>query len=121
MGRMLEALRRPEGQSAPADKPVASAVPADEPVVLAVTEPAEKATDADNPTPVPFIEVGGPRTVIDASPDVLAAKPPLAALLGRPKMESQSEGVSDGKDLNDLGMVSICCSWTLRAGMRAKA
>lgn len=66
MGRMLEAFKRVDPQR-PQPEPVSPphlAWPKPEPVTPPTAEVEEN---------VPFIEVGGPRTTMEASPDVLAA------------------------------------------------
>ena len=67
MGRMFEAFKRVDPQrplGAEPTSPPHLAWPKPEPA----TQPAAEVEDS-----VPFIEVGGPRTTMEASPDVLAA------------------------------------------------
>jgi Mrp family chromosome partitioning ATPase len=68
MGRILEALSKGGTQCQPTDDP-ALALPA---------HPAQSGSDSaeDIVEKMPFIEVGGPRKIIDASPDVLACPTP---------------------------------------------
>lgn len=82
MGRMFEALKRAEIKH----PRQADAVPAPH---LAWPTPAAPARAEEEPEPgVSFIEVGGPRAVIDASPDVLACSPKAGPRL-RPVAEPQ--------------------------------
>jgi Mrp family chromosome partitioning ATPase len=74
MGRILEALKQAEAQwrrpalTAPLPRPQQPEVAATDPEPVAVEESLEEAGDE-----VPFIEVGGPRSLVEASPTVLAA------------------------------------------------
>jgi Mrp family chromosome partitioning ATPase len=79
MGKILEILKQAEGgggkPAAPASRPrpyhpepIAHA-----PKAVEIVEQAEELEEEDNEEEVPFIEVGGPRKAIDASPSVLAA------------------------------------------------
>lgn len=68
MGRMLETLRQGKTGAAPASE--------EKPVAPLRAVPPEPAQDNDFDETVPYIEVGGPRKVIDASPDVLAVAVP---------------------------------------------
>ncbi len=105
MGRMLDALNRTPSQPPPAPP---RPVPEEIPVVDAVECPAEPEEEAG----VPFIEVGGSRSAIDGSPEVLAAP------ASRPvPVEPERKPVADEECL-PVGMVSIWCSWTLRPGMK---
>lgn len=117
MGRMLDALNRSEPKPPPISPP-APPPPVSEaiPVVDAVECPAEAteepAEEREAEANVPFIEVGGSRSAIDASPDVLAAPSPRRALVepvNKPAAEEETMSV---------GMVSIWCSWTLRPGVK---
>ena len=62
MGRILETLRKPGPRCTPPELKVSPA-----------PSEADPATPAESAEEVPYIEVGGPRTVLDASPRVLAA------------------------------------------------
>lgn len=106
MGRMLDALNRTPAtpEPAPAPLPHPPAVPADLPVVDAVECPAE-GSDLEVEPAIPFIEVGGPRSAMEASPEVLAAPaPPVRGV-------KPTSGASA-----DPEVVSIWCSWTIRMG-----
>ena len=88
------------------DEPEAVALPT--PPLLNVAEPEE--LEADEDESAPFIEVGGPRSQVDASPEVLAfpaSRTPPAA----PK-------APDDEALDVGGTSEIWCSWTLRPGMK---
>ena len=114
MGRMLEALNRTQARPAPAAVPLRP-VAEEMPVVEAVECPVERA-DPQDEVIAPFIEVGGPRSAIDGSPDVLAAPPPRLA-----PMQLHSKPATDPTAADECvpaGMVSIWCSWTLRPGMK---
>jgi Mrp family chromosome partitioning ATPase len=84
MGRMLEAMKlvnprhRPsaDGVSAPTPlwpRPQPAGTPA-EPVSIAPSEEEAEGSESEKKDELPFIEVGGPRAAIDASPQVLAAR-----------------------------------------------
>jgi len=69
MGRMLEALKHPAASRAHTHGPAIAVV---DPDVEIAVEPTPDEDEGE----VSFIEVGGPRHAIDASPDVLACSPP---------------------------------------------
>jgi hypothetical protein len=109
MGKLLDALNRPQ----PRPEPGRPAQPSLEqlPVALAVECVPEPAPPEEAPT-VPFIEVGGPRSAIDGSPEVLAVSPP-----SRGVPVARTAALADGTPREAPGMVSIWCSWTLRPGV----
>jgi hypothetical protein len=112
---MLEALSRnasTSNQLAPLASPITE--PGIGSVIAKEAVPEQVGTDELD---VSFIEVGGPRSTIDASPDVLAAKLPVPPSL---KAASESAEVPASLDLiepSSCGTVSIWCSWNLRSGM----
>ena len=109
MGRMLDALNRTHAAPPPAAAPSPLPDPApDLTVVDAVECPAEEA-DGETVPVIPFIEVGGPRSTIEASPDVLAAPGPAAVAPATPDVEPDNAAPA---------VVSIWCSWTLRPGVK---
>jgi hypothetical protein len=83
---------------------------------------AEVAQDPIDDAVVPYIEVGGPRSAIDASPDVLAAGrslPPSIAISLKPSpppIVAQPATAAD--EACPAETFSIWCSWTLRSGMK---
>ena len=103
MGRMLEALRksdrtRPQTErSDRAEAPVA----------------ARAATESEAEETIPFIEVGGPRNLLEASPDVLACpssrSEPVVEPAGRPPVPSPSSAAPASLTM------SLFCSWNLPA------
>jgi protein-tyrosine kinase len=81
MGRMLEALKNTAVPRPSSPEPAIKVlVPEADTVDLSILDDDEAA--------VSFIEVGGPRHAIDASPDVLACKPPARAVVAAPAPES---------------------------------
>src|SRR5262245_9237925 len=111
MGRMLEALSRATPPERPAERvvPMIRKIGAAAPEKIADTEPAAEEQ-------LPFIEVGGPRSVVDASADVLAAVP--AAAEAGPSEIRESD---DNEGLIAPGTIAIWCSWTLRPGIRRES
>jgi hypothetical protein len=101
MGRMLDALKRTSTNPAP--------VPVSEPPVVEAMPVVEAVECPDEPD-VPFIEVGGPRSTLEASPEVLAVPMPQS-VRQEPKPPPEDECVP-------TGMVSIWCSCTLRPGVK---
>jgi len=89
-------------------EPIALAVP---PLPAALVEPAELEPDEDESAP--FIEVGGPRSQVDASPEVLAF--PASR---RPPHLDEPPAAADDDALALGGTSEIWCSWTLRPGMK---
>src|SRR5262245_59670401 len=86
MGRILEALKRPQ--------PPASAVPV-QPSLHASWPPSPGPSEGEDE--VPYIEVG-PHKSLDASPSVLASSPPAAVTGPRlvvPEVEGQTEVVEE--------------------------
>jgi hypothetical protein len=114
MGRMLEALSRPDARKERSPEPIipiAGKIAEPEPAPAAETEPAAVEEQ------VPFIEVGGPRSLIDASADVLAAGPPTASP-SEPRPQVMHTDPEDGAAPRIEGTVAIWCSWTLRKGIK---
>jgi hypothetical protein len=120
MGRMLDALNRSEAKRVPPPVPLPQvplpAVTEAIPIVDAVECQAELIADpvdeSDAGGCVSFIEVGGARSAIDGSPDVLAAPVPRSVAVAPGKKPAVEEEISSA------GMVSIWCSWTLRPGVK---
>ncbi|HXG13202.1 MAG TPA: CpsD/CapB family tyrosine-protein kinase [Gemmataceae bacterium] len=71
MARILEVLNQAEGKPGSIPESV---------LTLHAGSPGAEPVDEPREGPVPFIEVGGPRKIIDASPEVLAATPPCLRL-----------------------------------------
>ena len=119
MGRMLEAL----GQSR--EKQVQPPAPAN---LQAQPDPSPEATrlatnECSEATAVSYIEVGGPRSVIDASPDVLAATPKPRPKPSPEKAPSPPNAeTKPAVTLDEIaGTIAIWCSWTLRGGAREQS
>lgn len=131
MGRMLDTLN--QADAAPRERPhlAVAAVPpirviADDdggdgdevetialpvpPVPAMLVEPEE--VEAEEDKSAPFIEVGGPRSQVDASPEVLAFPATRSA-------PPSAKPVADDENLDVGGTSEIWCSWTLRPGMKA--
>jgi hypothetical protein len=106
---MLDALNRTHAAppSAVAPSPLPAPAP-DLPVVDAVKCRDEEAVSETDPA-IPFIEVGGPRSSMEASPDVLAAPGPSPLVPATPEVEPDEAAPA---------VVSIWCSWTLRPGVK---
>jgi hypothetical protein len=114
MGRMLEALSRPDARKERPTEPIisiASKIAEPEPAPPAESEPAAVEEQ------VPFIEVGGPRSLINASAEVLAARPPMASP-SEPLPHVMDTDQEDGAAPRIGGTVAIWCSWTLRKGIK---
>jgi hypothetical protein len=75
------------------------------PIVDAVECPVDAEEEGGKEEGIPFIEVGGPRSTIDASPEVLAAPAPGWPVPAKAEPEGAAPEV-----------VSIWCSWTIRPG-----
>ena len=121
MGRMLNALNQSEGKrTAPKETAERRKVEEPEPTRAEAVEPEPAdLEDCAEDACVPFIEVGGPRHLVHASPDVIPMPRPVQAeKLGIPQ-EKQPEppSLEDG-DEEPAGTVSIYCSWTLRRGLK---
>ncbi|MBY0527989.1 MAG: CpsD/CapB family tyrosine-protein kinase [Gemmataceae bacterium] len=86
MGRMLEALKPAKAGTA---RVTELEVPAPEPDAVVATETAEE---------VPYIEVGGPRTTVDASRAVLACPGPVAVAARRVPAEVKPPPVAVSTD-----------------------
>lgn len=115
MGRMLEAL----GRSTPRPDPPVERVIA---MVPKTSEPVPVKGADSEPVPeeqLPFIEVGGPRSVVDASADVLATAPATPATSPLPEVaRPETTGDDQADDALMAGTIAIWCSWTLRPGIR---
>src|SRR5262249_6046004 len=115
MGRMLEAFGRATPRS---DPPVERVIP----LVRKIGEPAPvKAADSEpaSEEQLPFIEVGGPRSVVDASADVLASAqttPPSSQVA-----PLETTGNDQEDDALAAGTITIWCSWTIRPGIRRES
>jgi hypothetical protein len=121
MGRMLNALNQGEGKRTPPKETAERRKVEDpEPVRAEAVEPepADLEDCADDAT-VPFIEVGGPRHLVHASPDVIPLpRPGQPEVIGIPQpKQPEPLAVEDG-DEEPAGTVSIYCSWTLRRGLK---
>jgi len=122
MGRMLQALNQSEARrSAPRVtvecRPVVEPVPEPEPVCAETVEPEPaEVEECEEESSASFIEVGGPRHLVEASPDVI---PLPTAHTEAPAATKQPEpaAVEDDDD-ETVGTVSIYCSWTLRRGLK---
>jgi hypothetical protein len=113
MGRMLEALNQTDARKEPSAKP-------NQPLVDPIIAP-EPVQDLENePTAaeeqIPFIEVGGPRSVVDASADVLASAPTKAA--SEPIKMMAEAHQEETTELPMEGSLRIWCSWTIRKGVK---
>lgn len=120
MGRMLQALNQGESKRTP-PKETAERRKVEEPEPACAEavepEPAELAECTEDAS-VPFIEVGGPRHLVLASPDVIPLPRPFQpeAVGAREDKKPAPPSVED--DEEPAGTVSIYCSWTLRRGLK---
>ena len=110
MGRMLEVLNRtttpPEEKKEPASPSPTGA------------EQAE-ADDGEDEVGVSFIEVGGPRSQINASADVLAATPARSSsAVKAPPIPADPEPQPQTEEGGVIPTISIWCSWTIRPGVK---
>jgi hypothetical protein len=117
MGRMLETLTRADTRkerSAEPILPIAGKIAEPEPQPeLAPAPETEPAVEEQ----IPFIEVGGPRSRVDASADVLAAAPPPSAAASKPIKVIDTNQEEEGPS-QIAGTIGIWCSWTLRQGIK---
>jgi hypothetical protein len=111
MGRMLETLTRADTRKERSAEPIL-------PIAGKIAEPEPQPEPAPAPEhepaveeQIPFIEVGGPRSLVHASADVLAAAPPPSA--AAPERIKEEETASPIP-----GTIGIWCSWTLRHGIK---
>jgi hypothetical protein len=118
MGRMLETLTRADTRKERSAEPIL-------PIAgkIAQPEPQPEAAPAPETAPaveehVPFIEVGGPRSLVDASADVLAAAPPPLAAGSQPIKHIIDTDQEEGAPPQIAGTIGIWCSWTLRKGIK---
>ena len=114
MGRMLEALGRTDARKEQPAKPVqslADPLVAPEPLQDLENEP----TAAEEQ--IPFIEVGGPRSVVDASADVLASAPAIASAAEPIKAMKETDH-EEVAVFPIEGSLRIWCSWTVRKGIK---
>lgn len=111
MGRMLEALKQTDARPLP---PVQAAQPC-----RPEAEPVEE--EGEENATIPFIEVGGPRSELVASPDVLAALPSQAGLGPSPPQPAAPcpPSVPEAAITDVQGTIALWCSWTIRPGVLA--
>jgi len=115
---MLETLTRADTRKERSAEPIL-------PIAGKIAEPEPQPEPAAGPevepaveVQVPFIEVGGPRSLVDASADVLAAGPPPLAAASEPVKQVIRTDQEDGAPLQIAGTIAIWCSWTLRKGIK---
>lgn len=118
MGRMLQALNHGEGRrSAPRVTAECRPVAEPEPVCAEAVEPEPaEVEESEEETTASFIEVGGPRHLVEASPDVIPL--PAAHAAAPPKIKQPEPPVVEDDEDETVGTVSIYCSWTLRRGLK---
>ena len=118
MGRMLEAFSQGSRKQ---EQPLAAANLQVKPEPPPEARPSLR-DECPKAELVPYIEVGGPKSVIDASPDVLAATPKPRA---NPSSEKSSTSDAESKPAfspeETAATIAIWCSWTLRGGAREQS
>jgi hypothetical protein len=124
MGRMLEVLgaakTRPEPPAEAAGDPAG-----ERQAFAAAASDAAGSGDSRDESAVSYIEVGGPRSVVDASPDVLASAPaasrPAGSVSPRPSVSSAlATPIGDDDTAAITAPIAIWCSWTLRPGIKVE-